>query len=94
MSGGSALSQAFWIDFDEARQHVETLVELAHDEPDERPTCVVLVGQSGMGKTSILREAQRRIAHDFPSRSALMMPAINRCCEPSSLRVRPPSRST
>jgi hypothetical protein len=66
MSGGSALSQAFWIDFDEARQHVETLVELAHDEPDERPTCVVLVGQSGMGKTSILREAQRRIAHDFP----------------------------
>lgn len=66
MSGGSALSQAFWIDFDEARQHVEALVELAHDEPDERPTCVVLVGQSGMGKTSILREAQRRIAHDFP----------------------------
>lgn len=65
-NGISALSQAFWIDFDEARQHVDTLVELAHDEPDERPPCVVLVGQSGMGKTSILRETQRRIVHDFP----------------------------
>jgi Bacterial TniB protein len=56
----------FWIDFDGARGHVETLVELAHDEPDERPPCVILVGQSGMGKTSILREAQRRINADFP----------------------------
>jgi hypothetical protein len=56
----------FWIDFEEARHAVETLVELAHDEPDERPPCVLLVGQSGMGKTSILREAQRRIALDFP----------------------------
>ena len=65
-NGVPAPSQAFWIDFDEARQHVETLVELAHDEPDERPPCVVLVGQSGMGKTSILRETQRRIARDFP----------------------------
>jgi len=62
MSGHSA----FWIDFDEARRAVETLVELAHDEPDERPPCVLLVGQSGMGKTSILRETQRRIALDFP----------------------------
>ena len=51
MSGHSA----FWIDFEEARRAVETLVELAHDEPDERPPCVLLVGQSGMGKTSILR---------------------------------------
>lgn len=62
MSGNSA----FWIDFDEARTAVTTLVELAHDEPDERPPCVLLVGQSGMGKTSILRETQRRIALDFP----------------------------
>jgi hypothetical protein len=59
-------NSAFWIDFDEARRAVETLVELAHDEPDERPPCVILVGQSGMGKTSILRETQRRIALDFP----------------------------
>jgi hypothetical protein len=62
----SAAHSAFWIDFDEARRAVETLVDLAHDEPDERPPCVILVGQSGMGKTSILREAQRRIALDFP----------------------------
>lgn len=59
-------NSAFWIDFAEARRAVDTLVDLAHDEPDERPTCVILVGQSGMGKTSILREAQRRIALDFP----------------------------
>ena len=58
-------NSAFWIDFAEARRAVDTLVDLAHDEPDERPTCVILVGQSGMGKTSILREAQRRIALDF-----------------------------
>jgi hypothetical protein len=64
--GTSADSAAFWIDFPEAQRAVETLVDLAHDDPDERPTCVVLVGQSGMGKTSILREAQRRIEHDFP----------------------------
>src|SRR3546814_787355 len=32
----------------------------------ERPTCIVLTGQSGMGKTSILREAQRRLAEAFP----------------------------
>ena len=56
----------FWIDFDEARNAVETIVEVAHDDPEERPTCIVLTGQSGMGKTSILREAQRRISRDFP----------------------------
>ena len=59
-------NSAFWIDFAEARRAVDTLVDLAHDEPDERPPCVILVGQSGMGKTSILREAQRRIAQAFP----------------------------
>ena len=52
----------YWIDFAEARRAVDTLVDLAHDEPDERPPCVILVGQSGMGKTSILREAQRQRA--------------------------------
>ncbi|ARS28277.1 TniB family NTP-binding protein [Sphingomonas sp. KC8] len=62
---------AFWIDFEEARRAVETLVDLAHDEPDERPTCVILVGQSGMGKTSILREAQRRIELTFPEPTEL-----------------------
>ena len=39
----------YWIDFAEARRAVDTLVDLAHDEPDERPPCVILVGQSGMG---------------------------------------------
>lgn len=63
---GSAQNSAFWIDFEEARRAVDTLVDLAHDQPDERPPCVILVGQSGMGKTSILREAQRRIVSDFP----------------------------
>ncbi len=57
---------SFWIDFHEARDAVETIVEVAHDDPEERPTCIVLVGQSGMGKTSILREAQRRLTLDFP----------------------------
>ena len=56
-----ALSSTFWIDFDEARNAVETIVEVAHDDPEERPTCIVLTGQSGMGKTSILREAERRL---------------------------------
>lgn len=56
----------FWIDFEEARNAVETIVDVAHDDPEERPTCIVLVGQSGMGKTSILREAQRRLTLDFP----------------------------
>jgi hypothetical protein len=44
-------------------------VEVAHDDPEERPTCIVLTGQSGMGKTSILREAQRRLIGDFPEPS-------------------------
>ena len=56
----------FWIDFDEARNAVETIVEVAHDDPEERPTCIVLTGQSGMGKTSILREAQRRLTEALP----------------------------
>jgi hypothetical protein len=64
--GAAAHNSAFWIDFEEARRAVDTLVDLAHDEPDERPPCVILVGQSGMGKTSILREAHRRIMLDFP----------------------------
>ncbi|TWH85760.1 TniB protein, partial [Sphingobium wenxiniae] len=57
---------SFWIDFKEARNAVETIVEVAHDDPEERPTCIVLTGQSGMGKTSILREAQRRLTEAFP----------------------------
>jgi hypothetical protein len=56
----------FWIDFEEARNAVETIVDVAHDDQEERPTCIVLVGQSGMGKTSILREARRRLTEDFP----------------------------
>lgn len=62
----SAPSSAFWIDFAEARDAVETIVDVAHDDPEERPTCIVLTGQSGMGKTSILRETQRRLAEAFP----------------------------
>jgi len=65
----SKAASAFWIDFDEARNAVETIVEVAHDDPEERPTCIVLTGQSGMGKTSILREAQRRLIVDFPEPS-------------------------
>ena len=64
-SAGS-LRRAFWIDFDEARAHVNTLVGLAGEDPDDRPTCVVLVGQSGMGKTSILKEVGRRIELAYP----------------------------
>lgn len=55
----------FWIGFDEAREAVETLVDIASEPPEERPICVILVGKSGMGKTSILREAQRRIQTKF-----------------------------
>ena len=62
----AAPSSSFWIDFEEARNAVETIVDVAHDDPEERPTCIVLTGQSGMGKTSILREAQRRLAEAFP----------------------------
>ena len=66
-SARSAVHPAsFWIDFDEARNAVETIVDVAHDDPEERPTCIVLTGQSGMGKTSILREAQRRLIEAFP----------------------------
>ncbi len=64
-----SLRPAFWIDFDEARRHVNTLVGLADEDPDDRPTCVVLVGQSGMGKTSILKEVQRRIEIAYPEPS-------------------------
>ena len=46
--------------------HVNTLVGLAGEDPDDRPTCVVLVGQSGMGKTSILKEVGRRIELAYP----------------------------
>lgn len=60
----------FWIDFEEARDAVETIVDIAHDDPEERPTCIVLVGKSGMGKTSILREVQRRLLVDFPKPAA------------------------
>lgn len=63
---GPAPSLPFWIAFDEARNAVETIVDVAHDDPEERPTCIVLVGDSGMGKTSILREVQRRLTADFP----------------------------
>ena len=59
-STAPSLAPSFWIDFEEARNAVETIVDVAHDDPEERPTCIVLTGQSGMGKTSILREAQRR----------------------------------
>lgn len=37
----SAPSSAFWIDFAEARDAVETIVDVAHDDPEERPTCIV-----------------------------------------------------
>jgi DNA replication protein DnaC len=84
----------YWIDFAEARRAVDTLVDLAHDEPDERPPCVILVGQSGMGKTSILREAQRRISGIFRSLMVGTRRAMPRCSGRSSLPVRPPSRST
>src|SRR3546814_18676629 len=65
-----SLAPSFWIDFEEARNAVETIVDVAHDDPEERPTCIVLTGQSGMGKTSILREAQRRLAEAFPQPAA------------------------
>ena len=66
VASSGSLRQAFWIDFDEARVHVNTLVGLAGEDPDDRPTCVVLVGQSGMGKTSILKEVGRRIELAYP----------------------------
>lgn len=66
VASAGSLRRAFWIDFDEARAHVNTLVGLAGEDPDYRPTCVVLVGQSGMGKTSILKEVSRRIELTYP----------------------------
>ncbi len=66
LASAGALRQAFWIDFDEARAHVNTLTGLVGEDPDDRPTCVVLVGQSGMGKTSILKEVGRRIELAYP----------------------------
>jgi DNA replication protein DnaC len=78
----SGLTSAFWIDFEDARRAVETIVDVAHDDPDERPTCIVLVGQSGMGKTSILREAQRRISDDFPIHTTITRRVTHRCCAP------------
>ncbi len=65
-SPAQGLNSGFWIDFDDARRAVETIVDVAHDDPDDRPTCIVLVGQSGMGKTSVLKEAERRIGEAFP----------------------------
>ena len=49
----AAPSSSFWIDFEEARNAVETIVDVAHDDPEERPTCIVLTGQSGMGKSTL-----------------------------------------
>src|SRR3546814_5631980 len=65
-----SLAPSFWIDFAEARNAVETIVDVAHDDIEERPTSIVITGQSGMGKTSILREAQRRLAEAFPEPAA------------------------
>src|SRR3546814_16827131 len=60
-----SLAPTFWIDFEEARNAVETIVDVAHDDPEERPTCIVLTGQTGMGKTSLLRQAPRGLAAAF-----------------------------
>lgn len=59
-------SSKFWIDLVEAERSVQTLLEVASEERDERPVCVVLSGPSGMGKTFILKEAQRRIELTYP----------------------------
>ena len=32
-----SLAPSFWIDFEEARNAVETIVDVAHDDPEERP---------------------------------------------------------
>jgi DNA replication protein DnaC len=90
----AAHNSGFWIDFKEARRAVDTLIDLAHDEPDERPACVILVGQSGMGKTSILREAHRRIMLDFPQPCGWSDTRYTPMLRTLSLRVRPRSRST
>lgn len=81
----------FWIGFDQAHLAVETLVDLARDGADERPTCVILAGRSGMGKTTILREAQRRIQAEFAQdRSRLASDARHN----AMLRVVIPSNPT
>jgi Cdc6-like AAA superfamily ATPase len=88
-----SLHKAFWIDFDEARTHVNTLLGVVDEDPDDRPTCVVLVGQSGMGKTSILKEVGRRIRLAYPEPrnwgEARYMPMLHAVVpsKPSSLRI-------
>ena len=91
-SSGS-LHKAFWIDFDQARAHVNTLMGLVDEPPDDRPTCVVLVGQSGMGKTSILKEVGRRIRTAYPEPANLgearYLPMLHAVVptHPTSLRI-------
>jgi Cdc6-like AAA superfamily ATPase len=93
VAASGSLRQAFWIDFDEARAHVNTLVGLAGEDPEDRPTCVVLVGQSGMGKTSILKEVGRRIELAYPEPSdwgdARYIPMLRAVVpsHPTSLRI-------
>lgn len=88
-----SLQKAFWINFDEASSHVNTLMSLADEEPDDRPTCVVLVGQSGMGKTSILKEVGRRMRGAYPEPrgwgDARYIPMLHAVVpsKPSSLRI-------
>ena len=66
---------------------------LVDEDPDDRPTCVVLVGQSGMGKTSILKEVGRRIRLAYPEPThwgeARYMPMLHAVVpsKPSSLRI-------
>lgn len=88
-----SLQKAFWINFEEASAHVNTLMGLADEDPDDRPTCVVLVGQSGMGKTSMLKEVGRRMRDRYPeprgwgdSRYIPMLHAVVPS-KPSSLRI-------
>ena len=91
-SSGS-LHKAFWIDFDQARAHVNTLMGLVDEPPDDRPTCVVLVGQSGRGKTSILKEVGRRIRTAYPEPANLgearYLPMLHAVVptHPTSLRI-------
>jgi hypothetical protein len=88
-----ALQKAFWLNFDEANAHVDTLMGLAAEDPDDRPTCAVLVGQSGMGKTSIIKEVGRRIRAEYPEPpdwgEARYLPMLHAVVpsKPSSLRI-------
>lgn len=61
----------FWVPFTDAERAVETLLSVASEAPDERPPCVVLSGPSGMGKSAILRETQRRMLAAYPKPEAL-----------------------